>query len=222
MGCIVFICRRLLIIRFALKFFGYTKREVNKNAISNEINLMRSFKGIPGIVQLEGIIIDTEVGLIPNKIHLESYPILVMEMLGGGDLFAKIANRSTMSERFLAGLFRSVLLSVSNIHKMGFIHRDLKLENLMLPSSATATATTVVTEGKGEEDSDGNSDTATPRVTVIDFGAMVQCAAPSPAPLAVSASQQQQQQQQPPPVQEYHEISGIKHGTPGWGVCCLV
>ncbi len=97
---------------------------MDKIAIENEIHLMQSFKGVPGIVQLEGIIMDTPAGYIPNKLHPgESHPILVMELLEGGDLYSKIAKRRTISEQDLVRLFRNIIKSVQNIHQQGYIHR---------------------------------------------------------------------------------------------------
>lgn len=71
---------------------------------------------------------------MPNKtigFHNE-YPVIVMEMLEGGDLFERISTRSTVSEGDLAFSFRSAMEALQSIHNRGFIHRDLKLDNLMV------------------------------------------------------------------------------------------
>jgi serine/threonine protein kinase len=46
----------------ALKFFGYTKRRPREVEIQQEINLLWRLKGVPGIVQIEGVFSDTAEG----------------------------------------------------------------------------------------------------------------------------------------------------------------
>jgi serine/threonine protein kinase len=111
--------------RFAMKFFGYTQRVSVLEEINKEIALMASLCGIPGVVQLEGVFFDTPLGLVPNK-QLncrQSYPVIVMEMVEGGDLFDRIANRITVSESFLAVAFRSAMIALKGIHSRNFVHR---------------------------------------------------------------------------------------------------
>jgi serine/threonine protein kinase len=66
-----------------------------------------------------------------NPLYLEAYPVLVLEMLEGGDLFNQIARRSRVTEHFLAVSFLSAMRALHSIHERGFIHRDLKLDNIM-------------------------------------------------------------------------------------------
>ena len=77
---------------------------------------------------------DTVEGLAPKKFpeFNFSYPVIVMELLDGGDMFRHIVSRKNVSENYLSGVFRSVILALRSIHERGYIHRDLKLSNLML------------------------------------------------------------------------------------------
>lgn len=54
----------------------------------------------------------------------QSYPVIVMEMLNGGDILTHLATKKQLSERHLADIFRSIVISVSTIHKKGFLHRS--------------------------------------------------------------------------------------------------
>jgi hypothetical protein len=48
-----------------------------------------------------------------------------MEMLNGGDLLTHLATKKQLSEKHLSDIFRSIVISVSTIHKKGFIHRSV-------------------------------------------------------------------------------------------------
>lgn len=141
--------------RVAMKFFGYTQRAPILEEINKEIALMASLSGIPGVVQLEGVFEDTARGLVPNKVaHFQQpYPVIVMEMVEGGDLFDRIANRKSVSESYLSIAFRSAIVALKGIHSRRYIHRDLKLDNLLMMSN------------------NENSD-----IKIIDFGLMVRLA----------------------------------------------
>jgi serine/threonine-protein kinase Chk2 len=72
-----------------------------------------------------------------------------------------VANNEVVSERSLAQIFQNSIIALDGIHKRGFLHRDLKLDNILLT---------------GEED---NSP-----VKIIDFGHM--CHIPSGNPVVLS------------------------------------
>ena len=69
-----------------------------------------------------------------NSQFLNEYPVIVMEMLEGGNLFDRISKRTSVSESDLALSFRSAMEALRSIHNRGFIHRDLKLDNVMVNS----------------------------------------------------------------------------------------
>ena len=47
-------------------------------------------------------------------------------------MFDRIQYQDTVSERDLSKIFRQIILALDSVHQRGFIHRDLKLENVML------------------------------------------------------------------------------------------
>lgn len=53
----------------------------------------------------------------------KSFPVIVMEMLGEGDVLSHLATLKNTSEKKLADMFRSIVNAVSSVHKKGFIHR---------------------------------------------------------------------------------------------------
>lgn len=97
---------------------------------------------IPGVVQIESIFYDLPYGLMPNKSRSlqTSFPVIVMEDLQGGDLLHRIDARARankpISEKFLAATFKSAMVALDSIHKRHYIHRDIKLANMLLMSEA--------------------------------------------------------------------------------------
>lgn len=61
-----------------------------------------------------------------------SQPYIAMEMLRGHDLSRELAQRGPLSPRRAFVLFRPVLEALSQGHRLGIVHKDLKPENLYL------------------------------------------------------------------------------------------
>eukprot|EP00602_Paraphysomonas_sp_CaronLab_P002997 CAMPEP_0185032234 /NCGR_PEP_ID=MMETSP1103-20130426/20169_1 /TAXON_ID=36769 /ORGANISM="Paraphysomonas bandaiensis, Strain Caron Lab Isolate" /LENGTH=586 /DNA_ID=CAMNT_0027568055 /DNA_START=54 /DNA_END=1814 /DNA_ORIENTATION=+ len=116
----------------AMKFFGYNGNRLIEDDIHREIGIMAGLNGIHGVVQMIGIFYDSDVGYLPNKIFRKALPVIVMEYLAGGEMFTRIYERKTVSELYLARAFKDVIHALDDMHKRGYLHRDLKLENIML------------------------------------------------------------------------------------------
>jgi serine/threonine protein kinase len=66
----------------------------------------------------------------------ESFVIMVLELCNGGELFDGLAKNGRYSEAEAARVLRQVLLAVAYMHDQGFVHADLKLENILYESHA--------------------------------------------------------------------------------------
>lgn len=141
----------------ALKFFGYTTQTPDRGVINTEIMLMMSLHGVEGTIQLISVFYDTGDGLLPNKTitFLQPYPVIVMEPVVGGTLLQKTIyyaeNQMIQSERQHATIFRRVIIALQSIHARNYIHRDIKLANIMFTTT--------------EEDSP---------IKIIDYGLLVE------------------------------------------------
>nr|XP_022908238.1 serine/threonine-protein kinase MARK2-like isoform X2 [Onthophagus taurus] len=64
---------------------------------------------------------------------------LVMELVGGGDLctFIKAQRNGKLDERCTRVYARQLVSAISHMHHLGIVHRDLKMENVMLNSLHT-------------------------------------------------------------------------------------
>ncbi len=59
------------------------------------------------------------------------YLYLVMEFCPGGELFEKIAEKNTFSEREASVIMYDIMLAIRHCHQLNIAHRDIKPENLM-------------------------------------------------------------------------------------------
>ena len=94
----------------------------------NELNILRSLKHI-NIVHLEDVKAD-------NK-----YYYIVMEYINGGSLsdclqkYKKRNNGKAFSEEIVQYLMKQIVSAIKYIHGQNIIHRDLKLDNIMVSFS---------------------------------------------------------------------------------------
>ena len=109
-----------------------TKRIERKNAessgfkkyIENEIDLIRHLNH-PNILKLEGV-----------KISQNHYYI-IMEYINGGELSACLKKymeryKKAFPEEIVQYLMKQIVSGIKHFHDKNIIHRDLKLENIML------------------------------------------------------------------------------------------
>ncbi|KAJ8923841.1 hypothetical protein NQ315_010423 [Exocentrus adspersus] len=77
----------------------------------------------------------------PNIVQLletfedKSKVYLIMELVTGGELFDRIVEKGSYTEKDAADLIRQVLEAVDYMHEQGVVHRDLKPENLLYYSA---------------------------------------------------------------------------------------
>nr|XP_058906006.1 calcium/calmodulin-dependent protein kinase type 1B isoform X2 [Kogia breviceps] len=86
--------------------------------VENEIAVLRRVNH-PNIVALE------DVHESPSHLYL------AMELVTGGELFDRIMERGSYTEKDASHLVGQVLGAVSYLHSLGIVHRDLKPENLL-------------------------------------------------------------------------------------------
>ena len=93
--------------------------------IRNEVSAMRAFSH-PNLCQLHGV--------YESMDHV----MLVMEYLQGGSLTDYIKANSRFDEKKAHMLFSQIVSAVAHMHEVGFSHRDLKSDNVMLDSQGNA------------------------------------------------------------------------------------
>lgn len=58
--------------------------------------------------------------------------LLVMELCAGGDLLNYVRKRRKLDEDAAKLIFKQLIEGLSYIHSKGIIHRDIKLDNILL------------------------------------------------------------------------------------------
>ena len=62
----------------------------------------------------------------------DKYILIIMEYINGGNLFSFVKKRRKLSEKTAKFLFRQIMLGIKHIHSQKIVHRDIKLENILI------------------------------------------------------------------------------------------
>ncbi|CAI5929149.1 unnamed protein product [Closterium sp. NIES-65] len=89
-------------------------------AIRTEVACLWEVRGHPSIISLHDAVEDGK------RVHL------VMELCHGGDLFRRVTQRGTLSERSAAKVCHALATAVLHCHRHGIMHRDIKPKNVLL------------------------------------------------------------------------------------------
>ena len=74
---------------------------------------------------------------------------LIIDFADGGELFDYVQSRSKLSEAISKNFMKQIILAVDYMHQSGIVHRDLKLENILICS---------------------DNDSMFPKILISDFG----------------------------------------------------
>ena len=103
---------------------SFDKEKIGKNSdnmkkIIYESNLMKKLNH-PNITKILEMFED------------EKYFLIIMEYINGGNLFSFVKKRRKLSEKTAKFLFRQIILGIQHMHSKNIVHRDIKLENILI------------------------------------------------------------------------------------------
>jgi hypothetical protein len=132
-------------------------------ALRNEVSIMSQLRH-PNIVQLE-------VAYESTNCYF-----LVMELVTGGELFERLLDKRSYSEREARNLVRILLEALAFCHRKNVVHRDLKPENILLSNIYDDAAIKIADFGFAQKITPGglNTDCGSPW-RVITLFAVVFC-----------------------------------------------
>lgn len=93
--------------------------QAQRDKVNHEINALQACRH-PHVIRLEDLL---------QNVH---YIGIVLDFASGGDMFAYIYKNGRLEERNAQRLFAQLVSGVHYLHQKGIVHRDLKLENLLL------------------------------------------------------------------------------------------
>lgn len=143
----VWVCsHRLSGEQFASKVIDRTKlKPRDDRAVFREVDVLRQVAaGHPGIIAL------VDFYERPEVFHV------VLELARGGDVFDRLARRTTYTEKDARDLARNLLEATQHVHSHGIVHRDLKPENMLLVDDVSDVSLKLADFGFAKRLSDGN------------------------------------------------------------------
>ncbi|TRY91940.1 hypothetical protein DNTS_029644 [Danionella cerebrum] len=102
------------------------KKQLHHSNLENEIRVLRRIKH-SNVVGLEDF--------YESRTHY----YLVMELVSGGELFDRILDRGVYTEKDASAVINQVLQAVSYLHQNSIVHRDLKMADHGVMSTACGT-----------------------------------------------------------------------------------
>ncbi|XP_068842293.1 NUAK family SNF1-like kinase 2 [Capricornis sumatraensis] len=106
-------------------------KSIRKDKIKDEQDLMHIRREIEIMSSLN----HPHIIAIHEVFENSSRIVIVMEHASRGDLYDYISGRQRLSEREARHFFRQIVSAVHYCHQNGVVHRDLKLENILLDAN---------------------------------------------------------------------------------------
>ena len=105
----------------AIKSFNKNnlKNERAKSKIYHEINLMKNLR-------------HSSVVKLLDTFETKNYILIIMENISGGDLLSFVKKRTKLNEKICKFIFKQLLQAIKYIHTKNVIHRDIKLDNVLI------------------------------------------------------------------------------------------
>lgn len=119
----------------------YACKVVKKDANMNDAQSMSTEIEIMKRIRHRNVCSMYELYESPQKLWI------ILELVNGGDLHRFVANSSQFNEVIASRYFKQILKGVHYLHSLGVVHRDLKLDNILLAGSGSGAVVKVADFG---------------------------------------------------------------------------
>ncbi|XP_044741625.1 calcium/calmodulin-dependent protein kinase type 1 isoform X3 [Chrysoperla carnea] len=116
---------------FAVKIIDKKALKGKEDSLENEIKVLRRFNFNETNHKILSRLKHPNIVQLLETFEDKSKVYLVMELVTGGELFDRIVEKGSYTEKDASHLIRQVLEAVDYMHEQGVVHRDLKPENLL-------------------------------------------------------------------------------------------
>ena len=118
---------------FGATFLAYDLEAEGQRVAAKRVRLLDSTaEAVRREVEIMGSLSHPNVVLLLASCGADDGFWIFMELLDGGDLFEQVQQLGVFSEARAAGHVRQLMNGLAYCHAHGVVHRDVKLENLML------------------------------------------------------------------------------------------
>jgi serine/threonine protein kinase len=118
-GEVVQVTHKVTAKQFACKIVKKNSNMNDAQSMSTEIEIMKR-------IRHRNVVSMYELYETPKCLWI------VLELVDGGDLYHFLANTPEYNEVVASRQFKQILQGVHYLHSLGIVHRDLKLENILL------------------------------------------------------------------------------------------
>ncbi|CAF4703684.1 unnamed protein product [Rotaria socialis] len=109
---------------FACKIIEFNDdNQAERNASSKEIDILKLVRGHPNIIN------------VVASFETPTCVFIVMELCHNGELFDYLTTVVRLSEKCTRQIMSSIFNAVNHLHSHRIVHRDLKLENILMDSN---------------------------------------------------------------------------------------
>lgn len=115
------------------------KKDCPKEVYSQELKVMSMLTDLKLKISPSGEGFEA-LGLHTDAFETSDSMCFVFDYQKGGDLFDEVVDNGTFSEGEAQTLLNALLPSLQTMHRHKFVHRDIKLENILLESDAAESA----------------------------------------------------------------------------------
>ncbi|CAJ1338578.1 unnamed protein product [Effrenium voratum] len=120
---------------------GFAAKAVNLRRLQMSPDVEREWKKLCREVDIwKKLPVHANVVQLVDSFQEGSWFLMVLELVGGGDLFTVLTSRSTSRflDREAAFVGNQLVQGLAFLHSQGVVHRDLKLENVLVASQRRA------------------------------------------------------------------------------------